>query len=86
MNLRGAILVWLAAVTLLPLAGGEVASSLSWEQAYGARIRWWSLQPIRPSAPPAVKDATWPRNFIDGFILASLEDTREIHELVIAPR
>ncbi len=34
---------------------------------------WWSLQPIGHPVPPAVKDATWPRNPIDAFLLAKLE-------------
>ncbi len=33
----------------------------------------WSFQPLRRSNPPAVKNATWPRNRIDQFILARLE-------------
>jgi hypothetical protein len=35
---------------------------------------WWSLQPIRRPAPPAVKDKDWVRNPIDAFILAKLEE------------
>lgn len=34
---------------------------------------WWSLQPIRSVAPPAVRDARWPANPIDQFILHRLE-------------
>jgi len=34
----------------------------------------WSLQPIRPAAPPAVKNESWVRNPIDRFILAKLEE------------
>jgi hypothetical protein len=37
---------------------------------------WWSLQPVRPPKPPAVKDAAWPRNAIDAFVLAGLEARR----------
>jgi hypothetical protein len=33
----------------------------------------WSLIPPRAHERPAVKDAAWPRNFIDQFILARLE-------------
>jgi hypothetical protein len=33
----------------------------------------WSFQPIRRPTVPAVKDATWPRNPIDAFLLATLE-------------
>ena len=34
---------------------------------------WWSLQPVRPVAPPAVKRSDWPRNDVDRFVLARLE-------------
>jgi mono/diheme cytochrome c family protein len=37
------------------------------------RSKHWSLLSLRPIAPPAVKDGTWPRNSIDRFILARLE-------------
>ncbi|MEX1095962.1 MAG: c-type cytochrome domain-containing protein, partial [Planctomycetales bacterium] len=33
---------------------------------------WWAFQPIRRPELPAVKDAAWPRNEIDHFILARL--------------
>jgi mono/diheme cytochrome c family protein len=34
---------------------------------------FWSLQPLKKTAPPAVADTQWPRNDIDRFILAKLE-------------
>ncbi|MBI3865041.1 MAG: PSD1 domain-containing protein [Planctomycetia bacterium] len=34
---------------------------------------WWSLQPLRPSEPPPVKDSAWLKNAIDNFILQRLE-------------
>jgi hypothetical protein len=34
---------------------------------------WWSFQPIKKPAVPEVKDATWPQNPIDNFVLAKLE-------------
>ena len=33
----------------------------------------WSFQPVKNPAPPAVRNAAWPRNEIDRFILAALE-------------
>ncbi|MDR3618375.1 MAG: PSD1 and planctomycete cytochrome C domain-containing protein [Paludisphaera borealis] len=33
----------------------------------------WAFAPLKPSEPPAVKHADWPRNPIDRFILATLE-------------
>ena len=35
---------------------------------------YWAFQPLAKAAPPAVKDAAWPRNAIDRFILAKLEE------------
>jgi hypothetical protein len=33
----------------------------------------WSYQPVRDSAPPVVRDAGWPLNEVDAFLLAKLE-------------
>ncbi len=35
----------------------------------------WAFRPVVRPALPAVKDGTWPRNSIDAFILAKLEET-----------
>ena len=35
--------------------------------------QFWSIQPLRASAPPEVQDKNWPKNDIDRFILAKLE-------------
>jgi hypothetical protein len=34
----------------------------------------WAWQPIRPQSPPAVRDTSWPRDPLDRFILAKLDD------------
>jgi len=36
----------------------------------------WAYQPVREPALPAVKETTWPRNEIDHFIRAKLEENR----------
>ncbi|MED5278383.1 MAG: DUF1549 domain-containing protein, partial [Verrucomicrobiota bacterium] len=38
------------------------------------RKEHWSLKPIQNPAPPEVANGTWPRNPIDQFVLARLED------------
>ncbi|MEN9575550.1 MAG: hypothetical protein RL514_3405 [Verrucomicrobiota bacterium] len=45
----------------------------SWEATYHERQTWWSLQPVRSLAPPAVKNHAWCRTEVDRFILAGLE-------------
>ena len=44
-----------------------------WEATYLERLGWWSLQPVSKPTPPQVRDASWPRNPVDNFILAGLE-------------
>ena len=36
--------------------------------------KFWSFQPVRKTAPPAVKNQAWAKNPIDAFILAKLEE------------
>ncbi|QEH37953.1 Planctomycete cytochrome C [Aquisphaera giovannonii] len=38
------------------------------------RAEHWAWQPLREAAPPAVRDAAWPRGDLDRFILAKLEE------------
>lgn len=33
----------------------------------------WAFQPVRPVAPPSLKDASWPIDDVDRFVLAKLE-------------
>ena len=35
--------------------------------------KFWTLQPLKNPAAPAVRDEGWPRTFIDHFVLAKLE-------------
>ncbi len=56
---------WIDAGAPVP-AGETVAGSRP-------KSRHWAFQPVRRPAEPAVKDAAWPRNAIDRFILARLE-------------
>jgi cytochrome c553 len=45
------------------------------------RAKHWSLQPLKPGELPAVKNADWPRNAIDHYLLAKLE----VNKLTPAP-
>lgn len=46
-----------------PKAWGDMAS----------RRRYWSYQPVHDCTPPTVRDADWPRDDLDRFILATLQ-------------
>jgi hypothetical protein len=35
--------------------------------------QFWSFRPVQPASPPDVQNASWPRNDIDRFVLATLE-------------
>ncbi|HEX5270771.1 MAG TPA: PSD1 and planctomycete cytochrome C domain-containing protein, partial [Gemmataceae bacterium] len=45
----------------------------------------WCWQPVRPQAPPAVRDAAWPRGPVDRFVLAKLEE-KSLHPAPAADR
>ncbi len=49
--------------SVVPVSGGFTA----------AQKRFWSFQPVKRSATPAVNNAAWVKNPIDAFILARLE-------------
>ena len=71
--LLGCLFGWIG---LLPLRADE---STPKTQASGdfevteAQRGWWAFQPVQDRVPPAVKNAAWPQNEIDRFILAQLE-------------
>ncbi len=55
-----------------------VKRGAAWPEAKAAptldpRATHWAFQPVRNPGPPAVKDAAWPKDPIDRFILARLE-------------
>ncbi len=56
-----------------PLSSREVELVRAWiEQGAGYRKHWSLEEPVRPDLP-AVRHAAWPRNAIDRFVLARLE-------------
>jgi len=56
------------------LSGTVHAVDKDWESCFAERLQWWSLQPVSKPQPPSVKEIRWPRNEVDQFILASLEE------------
>jgi Protein of unknown function (DUF1553)/Protein of unknown function (DUF1549) len=66
---------WFIVGVLAVLAGvgappARAGNPIDFEQA---RKTYWSLQPVRAAAPPAVKDTAWVAGPIDAFVLARLE-------------
>src|SRR5690606_22653892 len=51
----------------------EIALLEEWIDAGAEYERHWSFTPPERLAPPAVSDASWPRNPIDSFVLARLD-------------
>ena len=51
----------------------EGAKGPAKEEAVSAVSKHWSFQSVQRPALPAVKNAAWPRNEIDRFVLARLE-------------
>jgi hypothetical protein len=49
-------------------------TAVPWERLLADRKTWWSLQPIRKTDPPAVKDAAWSAHPVDRFLLAKMEE------------
>jgi cytochrome c553 len=47
----------------------QAKKHIDWEQARA----FWSFRPLQPQTPPAVKNHAWPKNSIDRFLLAKLE-------------
>src|SRR5690606_39205206 len=53
--------------------GAEISAEEAWKQKLAERATWWSLQPPKFSAPPAVADPTWQAEPVDRFIFARLQ-------------
>ena len=49
-------------------------TAVPWETLLADRRTWWSLQPVRPAEPPAVKNAAWSQHPVDRFLLAKMEE------------
>jgi cytochrome c553 len=55
-----------------PSAPGPAGSVKKFDLAQ-RKADWWCWQPIQAFSPPPVKDAAWPKQALDRFILARLE-------------
>lgn len=56
-----------------PGGGAGAGAPKTWAEAFKERRAWWSLQPVRTVAIPAVKDKKWSQNPVDLFLLSRLE-------------
>ena len=45
-----------------------VVAKKTWDEIFAERRKWWSLQPLRKTAPPAVDDAGWGTSAVDRFL------------------
>ncbi|MBN8628969.1 MAG: DUF1549 domain-containing protein, partial [Planctomycetes bacterium] len=65
---------WIDAGAPLPQTITDAPNSVSGKLAIDPKkADHWAYKPIKVTAPPAVKNAAWVRNPIDGYILAKLE-------------
>ena len=55
------------------IAGGTPAAKPLYGVSLAEGRKHWSFQPVKEIAPPAVKDRAWPRNELDFFTLARME-------------
>ena len=55
-------------------ATGDKITGSVWDSVYLDRLDWWSLRPVSKPHPPRVQARSWPRNDVDKFILAGLEE------------
>ncbi len=65
---------WVKAGAVWPDDKPEAATSPNGIDIAKRKAEHWAWQPVRPTNPPAVKDAAWPNSPIDRFILAKLEE------------
>jgi hypothetical protein len=49
------------------------AGKPSWDELLAVRRTWWSLQPVKKPAIPAVQNGDWSENPVDRFLLAKME-------------
>ena len=62
-----------AAIALLALSASTAPNAASPERLSAAESLHWSFASVRKPAVPAVKNAAWPKDGLDTFILAKLE-------------
>ncbi len=55
-------------------APGAVAKK-TWDEIFAERRNWWSLQPLRKGAPPAVTDSEWTASATDRFLRDQMTTT-----------
>ena len=68
------LVAWVKAGAVWPSeAGTAIANASSFDLAK-RKQEHWAWQPVKPTAPPTVRDARWPTDPLDQFILAKLEE------------
>lgn len=64
---------WIAAGAVDPRADAPATAALRGMPIEEGR-KWWAFQPLREHATPKVKNAAWPRQKLDSFVLTRLEE------------
>ncbi len=78
----GVRLAPLLVLSSLTMAGDQPSQPADFAppEAFTAEQRGhWAFQPVKRVEPPAIKETSWVRNPIDGFILADLEQLGLVH-------
>jgi cytochrome c553 len=65
---------WIGAGAAWPQPRIPAALGRSRAKYANLRKEHWAWQPLRQAPTPAVRDAAWPRNDVDRFVLAALEE------------
>lgn len=69
-----AIREWVKIGAPWPAATGEVVAAPTAKKGYSrGQKEFWSFRPLKPTAPPAVRNESWIRTPVDRFILSVLE-------------
>jgi Protein of unknown function (DUF1553)/Protein of unknown function (DUF1549)/Planctomycete cytochrome C len=56
--------------------GAKFAAAKALDPTSAEARQFWSFRPLRPIAPPAVRDAKWSQRPIDSFLLAAMEQRK----------
>ncbi len=68
--------IWIKTGAADPREAEASAIAKSEPYDFDAAKKFWSFQPLKQTAPPAVKNSAWVKTAVDNFILAKLEEKK----------